>query len=56
MTGIRGRRRNQLPDDIQNREDTVKRNKKCLLALCGKLVVENSMDLSLRKTTERASE
>jgi hypothetical protein len=43
VTGRRARRRKQLPDDLKDREDTVK------ISLCGTLVSGNSLDLSFKK-------
>jgi hypothetical protein len=46
LTGRRGTRCKQLPDDLKEREDTGNLIRKHCMALCGELALEDAMGLS----------
>ena len=46
MEGRRGRRRKQLQNDLQDKEDPGPRKAKYQIVLCGELALEEAMDLT----------
>jgi hypothetical protein len=54
VVGRRGRRRKQLLDDLEKTRYH-KLKEEALIALCGKLVLEEAMDLSLDKLRTAAA-